>query len=154
MRYINLFSVLVLIISCKQAKVRLNVTEIVDGMEVTRGYVVLATDSVFHVDQRKFIIKSREYFNDKGEVTHAVIWSELGYSDWPKKAFAPITHFLEDNQMQPTISSYLINSQRLVINADTTLVRKMDSKEKVIYYNLNRDNHAQGPRHIHYICYR
>jgi hypothetical protein len=154
MRNITLLSVLVEIISCKQVKERLNVTEIVDGMEVTRGYVVLATDSVFHVDQRKFIVKSREYFNDKGEVTHAVIRSTLGYSDWPKKAFAPIAHFLEDNQMQSTVKTYLMDSQRLVINADTALVRQIDIKVKVIYYNLKRDNYAQGPRYIHYISYR
>jgi hypothetical protein len=150
----SLLLVFIVLISCKQAKHKLVVKEIANAMDITKGWALLTTDSVFHLGPEKYLIRTMEFFDDKGEVTHVMTWDALGYVDWHKKDFDSMTQFLEEHDMKPEVSAYLLDNERLVVNADTVLIKQINTKDKIIYYHLKSDWNLRGPRRLHRISYQ
>ncbi len=133
---------------------KIQVVERTEAMLINKGYVVLNSDSVFEFQNKKYLIKTREFFDENGELNHAMLWSEMGYEDWPKKNMAKIKHFLDDYGFSHFINAWLIDNQHIKINSNTGLIRGIDEKRRIIYYNIDRDKNPNKIVYLHRIIYK
>jgi hypothetical protein len=104
----------------------------------------VSTDSIFEFNSKKYIIKTREFFDENVEISHAALWSKMGYEDWTKKSMSKITDFLNDYDFSRFIIASLIDNKHIKINSDTGWIQGIDKTRKIIYYNINSDKNPNS----------
>lgn len=133
---------------------KVQVIERINAMRLYKGFAVVSTDSIFEFNGKKYIIKTREFFDGNGEISDAKLWSEMGYEDWPKKNMLEIKHFLDDYGFSRFINVSLIDNQHIKINSYIGLIKRIDEKRKIIYYNISSDKKPNSLFDLHMIIYK
>lgn len=154
MRNMILLFVVSFIVNCNLSNKKVRVVERTNAMQLYRGFAVVSTDSIFEFNGKKYVIKTREFFDEKGEISDVKLWSEMGYENWPKKNMLEIKHFLDDYDLSRFINVSLIDNQHIKINSNTGLIRGIDEKRRIIYYNIDRDKNPNKIVYLHRIIYK
>jgi hypothetical protein len=103
---------------------------------------------------RKYLIKTREFFDENVELNHAMLRSEMGYEDWPKKNMTKIRHFLDDDDFSRFINAWLIDNKHLKINSNIGLIKGIGERRKTIYYTIDVDKNPNKIVYLHRIIYK
>lgn len=154
MRNMILLFVFSFIVNCNPSNKKVRVVERANAMQLYRGFAVVSTDSIFEFSGKTYVIKTREFFDENGEISDAKLWSEMGYENWPKKNMLEIKHFLDDYDFSHFINLSLIDNQHIKINSDTGLIQGIDKSRKMIYYSLNSDKNPNKLIYLHRIIYK
>ena len=140
--------------SCSQPKRKLAVVEVDDGMKIVTGDALLNTDKVFKLDSQTYVIRTRDFFDVQGEMTHAMTWDAIGYVNWARKDIKDVKLFSKEHEMLPKAEAYIIKDNHLLINGDTIMIRRIDLKGEIIYYMTANDLRRQGPQHLHRLIFK
>jgi hypothetical protein len=133
---------------------KIQVIERTEAILVNKGYVVLSSDSVFEFNNKKYLIKAREFFNENKEISHAVIWSEMGYEDWPKENMLKTKHFLDDYGFSRSIEASFVDNKHIKINSTIGLIKGIDKRRRIIYYSLRSDKNVHSIIYLHRLIYK
>ncbi len=154
MKKIPLFLIVGLIISCSRVDGKLTVVERDEAIQFHKGYFILSSDSVFLFKGQRYLIKTREFFDKNQEITSAVIWSEMGYENWPKAEMLKIKYFFKDYNFSESIHAYFVGDSKIKVNNDIALIDSIDLPRKIVYYSLVNDKNKYGQIYKHRLIYK
>jgi hypothetical protein len=126
------------IFSCAETKIK--IIERGSAMLVEPGYYLSESDSTFMLKGHKYLIKTREYFDDNGEITHVSIWKSEGYLDFYKKEFTKLKNFLTEHNFSNITDASIIDDKHIIINSKTIEIITIDKGQNQIYYKVKGEN--------------
>ncbi|MBB6273340.1 hypothetical protein HDF26_003800 [Pedobacter cryoconitis] len=114
---------------------RVKVVQRASAVLVGPGYYVAETDSTFEFKKHKYLIKTREFFDQNGEITDVAILKSEGYLEFSKAEFNKLKNFLKIHSFSKTIAADIIDHHYVEINAKRFLIEGVDKKRKIIFYS-------------------
>lgn len=154
MKSLIIFLTVSLLVNSNPDNKKVHVVELSTAMFYPRGLVVLNTDSIFYFNKDKYVVKAHGFYNENEEINHCIIWTEMGYEDWPNKDMAKFKDFLYTYGFTNNIEAGYIDDHLIKVNSDTGLIKEDNKAQKVIYYILKKDQNPYGIRYLHKLIYQ
>lgn len=124
---------------------KINVAERQTAMCIAPGYVVGDQDSVFYFNKRKYVILSREFFGEDGNITSGLLRKDMGYLEFTGQEIQSNNY--ED--FSKFINAAQLNAKQVKINSSVFVVSRIDKKNKKIYYKSQKQ-----PQYLYCLIYR
>jgi hypothetical protein len=131
------------------SKAQVKVVERGEAMQIVPGYSILESYSLFEFRKHKYLIVTKEFFDDHEEIRRVSILKSEGYVEFSKDEFGKLNHFLEIHGFSKNIKATLVDDHHLIINKEKFLVERIDKKQKRIFYTSAGKKGA-----VYYLVYK
>jgi len=120
---------------------QVHVVERVSAMLIEPGYYIGENDSIFNFMNHKYLIKTREFFDNDEIISHVAILKSEGYLEFSKAEFSKLKNFLDGHGFSEAIEANIVDKRHLDVNKKRFLIRGVDRNRRRIYYtsSINKD---------------
>jgi hypothetical protein len=139
--------------ACKIGSEKIHVVERTIGVP-TQYFSPADYDSTFVFADQEYLIRSKEFFNEDGRITHVLEWGGVGYTDWTSQMIAETKDFFDDDGYSKTIAAYKLDNHRILVNSDTGEIKGVDSVRRLIYYTVKPKKELTQVRHLNRLSYK
>jgi len=150
-------TILILLIGClfgcKFGSEKLHIIERTIGVS-TQYFAPADYDSTFVFADQKYLIRSKEFFNEDGRVTHVLEWGGVGYTDWTSQMIDETNDFFSGDGYSKTITAYRLNNLQILVNSDTGEIKGVDGVRRLIYYTLKPGEKHNRIMHLYRLSYK
>lgn len=115
------------------------------AMNITAGYTVSDGDSVFYFNKKKYVMLSREFFEEDGNIKKALLRRDLGYLELSRQDIISD----KNSDFSRSIEAMIIDNNQVKVNSEVFLIARIDKKHKKLYYTLKRQ-----PQYLNCLVYR
>ncbi|HVS92088.1 MAG TPA: hypothetical protein VHE59_08665 [Mucilaginibacter sp.] len=96
---------------------------------------VISNDPVIIVfNGTKYLMYSKELFDQNGEINQALIIGDVGYTTYSKHLILEIKDFFKVNNCSHFITAIMINNRFIKVNSTTVPIKKLDRIRHQIFY--------------------
>nr|WP_067058032.1 hypothetical protein [Mucilaginibacter sp. L294] len=134
------FFLLLLPVYLLQTDKQLNVATRTMARRIYPGFTLKSEDSILVYKGNRYLIWTKEYFDEKGEIKRAIINQDIDYMDWSRKEMLKYKNFFEENGLAQFMQTTLLNYTRLKINNKTVRIKSIDRSKKEIFYSVKGEN--------------
>jgi hypothetical protein len=128
-----LFSGLILCATGGVSK-KINVVDRAMGVRVHPGYYLRYDDTTFLFEGNKYLIHSKELFDENGEITCAIIDGDIAYIIWPRSEIYKLKDFFVAYDLDRFIKAEILDDKHIKVNSDVGRIKKIDKRLKQIFY--------------------
>lgn len=133
--------------SCFEKQIK--VIERTSAMLVEPGYYIGENDSTFEFMNHRYLIKTREFFDDDEMINRVAILKSEGYLEFSKAEFGKLKNFLDDHEFNKTLKTYIIDDDHISVNTKSFIIKEIDRKRKMIFYSSSSGNDP-----LYYLVYK
>lgn len=132
---------------CPEKQIR--VVERASAMLIEPGYYIAESDTTFEFMNRRYVIKTREFFNVDEIINRVAILKPLGYLEFSEGEIISSKKFLDNFGFSRTIKAHIIDDDHISVNKKPFVVKRIDRKRKRIFYSPSRKNDT-----LYYLVYK
>jgi hypothetical protein len=156
-KYNMKMTILTLLISglfgCKFGSEKIHVIERTVG--ISTQYISPADyDSTFVFANQEYLIRSKEFFDQDGRISHVLEWGGVGYTNWTSQMINETNDLFGDDGYSKTIAAYKLNNHQILVNSDTGEIKRVDSVRRLIYYTLKSKKSKSRLEYLNRLSYK
>ena len=115
---------------------QIKVVERMSAILIEPGYYLSENDSSFEFKNHRYLVKTKEFFDQNGLITRVAIRKSEGYLEFSKVEFSKLKDFLYDHGFSKSLKANIIDEHSIKLNTKSFDVQYIDRQEKKIFYTL------------------
>ncbi|MFA6247237.1 MAG: hypothetical protein WC615_09865 [Mucilaginibacter sp.] len=119
-----------------QTDKQLNVATRTMARRIYPGFALKSEDSILVYKGNRYLIWTKEYFNENGEIKRAIVNHDIDYMDWSREEMLKDKFFFKNYELDPFINVIILNNNQLKINTAQAHIDFIHNPKKKIWYSI------------------
>jgi hypothetical protein len=106
------------------------------NVKIDPGFALKDDDTTLVFKHVKYLMQTKEVFDQNGEISSAIIEGDVGYSIYSRKEIYKFKDFLDEYQLYRFVKVCIIDNYHIKLNNEIVTTKEIISKKKEIFYTL------------------